>query len=75
VTSTSTQQVTDPALNDEAEPAVRFSSVSRTYGQGATPVAALAELSLSVNPGEFVCIVGPSGCGKTTLLSLAAGLD
>ena len=75
MTSTSTQQVTSPAPNDEAEPAVRFSSVSRTYEQSATPVAALAELSLSVNQGEFVCIVGPSGCGKSTLLSLAAGLD
>ena len=42
---------------------------------GRHPVAALAELSLDVNPAEFVCIVGPSGCGKSTLLSLAAGLD
>jgi len=75
VTSTSTQQVTGQAPNDAAGPALRLSSVSRTYEQGAMPVAALAELSLSVDPGEFVCIVGPSGCGKSTLLSLAAGLD
>jgi NitT/TauT family transport system ATP-binding protein len=75
VTSTSTQQVTSHAPSAAAEPAVRLSSVSRTYEQGATTVAALAEFSLSVEPGEFVCIVGPSGCGKSTLLSLAAGLD
>jgi len=31
-------------------------------------------LSLAVEPGEFVCIVGASGCGKTTALRLAAGL-
>ncbi len=30
--------------------------------------------SLSIAPGEFVCIVGPSGCGKTTLLRAAGGL-
>jgi sulfonate transport system ATP-binding protein len=75
MTSTTTHQVTSPMSNAAVEPAVRLSSVSKTYEQGATTVAALAELSISADPGEFVCIVGPSGCGKSTLLSLAAGLD
>src|SRR5262245_3157006 len=35
---------------------------------------AIADLSFSVNAGEFVAIVGPSGCGKTTLLKAVAGL-
>ena len=36
---------------------------------------ALADISLDVFDGEFVCFLGPSGCGKTTLLRAIAGLD
>lgn len=36
--------------------------------------ATLHEISLTIEPGEFVCIVGPTGCGKSTLLNLVAGL-
>lgn len=35
----------------------------------------LKDISLTVEKGEFICIVGPSGCGKSTLLNLVAGLD
>ena len=38
------------------------------------PTIALQNVSLTIDEGEFVCIVGPSGCGKTTFLNLVAGL-
>jgi ABC-type Fe3+/spermidine/putrescine transport system ATPase subunit len=37
------------------------------------PVAAVADVSLSLQPGEFVSLLGPSGCGKTTTLRMIAG--
>ncbi|MBI1877847.1 MAG: ABC transporter ATP-binding protein [Chloroflexi bacterium] len=36
---------------------------------------ALAEVSLTLDEGQILCLLGPSGCGKTTLLRLIAGLD
>ena len=40
---------------------------------GGVPV--LAEVSLTIEPGEFCVFIGPSGCGKSTLLRLIAGLE
>jgi NitT/TauT family transport system ATP-binding protein len=41
---------------------------------GAGGLVALADVSLTVERGEFVAVVGPSGCGKTSLLLLVNGL-
>jgi multiple sugar transport system ATP-binding protein len=38
-------------------------------------VTAVADLSLTVNDGEFVTLLGPSGCGKSTTLACIAGLE
>lgn len=35
----------------------------------------LNDVNLTIEPGEFICIVGPSGCGKSTLLNIVAGLE
>jgi NitT/TauT family transport system ATP-binding protein len=59
----------------QGDQAVRLSGVSKVFGRGPRALTALEQVSLSVAPGEFVCLIGASGCGKSTLLSLVAGLD
>lgn len=49
--------------------------VSKIYNSNDGKVHSLMDISLNVEPNEFLCIIGPSGCGKTTLLRLIAGLD
>lgn len=48
--------------------------VDMIYQTESSETAAVRDLNLTVDEGEFVALVGPSGCGKTTLLSMIAGL-
>jgi NitT/TauT family transport system ATP-binding protein len=52
---------------------IEVKHVSLEYDLGNRSVLAVDNVSFSVAPSEFVCLVGPSGCGKTTILNMLAG--
>ena len=60
-----------------AQPKLRFSNVCKSFIAPRTlqPTLAVTELDLSIQAGEFICVVGPSGCGKSTVMNMVAGLD
>jgi putative ABC transport system ATP-binding protein len=55
--------------------AVRAEHVTRHYQMGTTLVRAVDDVSIDVQPGEFVALLGSSGSGKSTMMNLIAGLD
>jgi NitT/TauT family transport system ATP-binding protein len=54
---------------------LELTGVGRQFARRGSTVRALEGINLTVQRGEFVCVVGASGSGKSTLLSLIAGLD
>jgi spermidine/putrescine transport system ATP-binding protein len=69
-----TQAETAPATNPpsaDSRGAVVIDRVSKRYGDQ----LAVDDLSLTIQPGEFISLLGPSGCGKTTTLRMIAGFE
>jgi putative ABC transport system ATP-binding protein len=54
---------------------IELNRLGKSFLTDKVETRALHEVSLAVEPGEYVCITGPSGCGKSTLLSILGLLD
>lgn len=54
---------------------LELKNLKKDYRTGDSITHALADVSISFRPQEFVAILGPSGSGKTTLLNIIGGLD
>ena len=55
------------------EPFVVIENVSKVYPTPRGPYTVLEDVNLTVNEGEFICVIGHSGCGKSTLLNMVSG--
>jgi NitT/TauT family transport system ATP-binding protein len=69
-----------PALQQQTKsgtilPILDIRDVTKRFTFNQESVTALADATLRIEKGEFVCLIGPSGCGKSTLLRMVAGFE
>lgn len=59
--------------NANVKPMIELEKIELTYSEKKQSVDALCNINLTINEGDFLCVLGPSGCGKSTLLGILAG--
>src|SRR6476659_6135117 len=61
------------AIATAPEPFLSIKDVSKVYPTANGPYPVLQGVNLTVQQGEFICVIGHSGCGKSTLLNMVSG--
>lgn len=62
-------------MSKATTPILEMRNVSKSFDFNGQRIQALSGANLTVEKGEFICLIGASGCGKSTLLRIAAGFE
>lgn len=72
-TDTTTSKRTAAKKTKKREPFLVIEEVTKVYKTPKGPFTVLDGVNLTVEQGEFICVIGHSGCGKSTLLNMVSG--
>jgi bicarbonate transport system ATP-binding protein len=72
---TTTDTINRATQTPTKEAFVTIEGVSKVYPTPRGPYTVLKDVNLSINEGEFICVIGHSGCGKSTLLNMVSGFS
>jgi len=70
-----TSVVLQPSPGVSRDAFLAIEGVSKVYPTAKGPYPVLQDVNLTIDQGEFICLIGHSGCGKSTLLNMVSGFN